>query len=137
MDGWLDTGDRGYVADGDLYLVSREKDLLIVAGEKYAPHDLETVINNVPGVRAGCSVAFGVVNTERGTEDIAAVVETREADEHARGRLRDRIRADVTRATGLALRWVLLVPPGGIEKTTSGKLARAATQRRYAEALRE
>jgi acyl-CoA synthetase (AMP-forming)/AMP-acid ligase II len=137
VDGWLDTGDRGYVADGDLFFVAREKDLLIVAGEKYAPHDVETVINRVPGVREGCSVAFGVSNSERGTEDIAAVVETREGDEQARERLRDRIRADVTRATGLALRWVLLVPPGGIEKTTSGKLARAATQRRYAEALRE
>jgi acyl-CoA synthetase (AMP-forming)/AMP-acid ligase II len=134
--GWLDTGDRGYVADGDLYFVSREKDLLIVAGEKYAPHDVETVVNNVPGVREGCAVAFGVVNTQRGTEDIAVVVETREADEQAHGPLRERIRAEVTRATGLALRWVVLVPPGGIEKTTSGKLARAATRRRYADALR-
>jgi acyl-CoA synthetase (AMP-forming)/AMP-acid ligase II len=135
VDGWLNTGDRGYVDDGDLFFVSREKDLVVIAGEKYAPHDIEAAINHVSGVREGCVVAFGVANRERGTEDIAAVVETKETDEDRRAQLRDAIRAEVTRATGLALRYVLLVSPGGVEKTTSGKLARMATQRRYAEQI--
>lgn len=137
VDGWLDTGDRGYLADGDLYFVSRDKDLIIVGGEKYMPHDIETVVSGVPGVREGCTVAFGVINVERGTEDVAAIVEVRETDEGAHAALRERIRAEVTHVTGLALRWVLLVPPGGVEKTTSGKLARTATQRRYADALHD
>jgi len=135
VDGWLDTGDRGYLADGHLHFVSREKDLIVIGGEKYAPHDLETIINRVPGVREGCTAVFGVLNEVRGTEDIAAVVETRETDVATLTRLEDTIRAEITRATGLGLRHVILVPPGGVEKTTSGKLARSATQRRYADRL--
>jgi fatty-acyl-CoA synthase len=135
VDGWLDTGDRGYLADGHLHFVARDKDLVVIGGEKYAPHDIEGAINRVPGVREGCAVAFGVLNEERGTEDVAAVAETRETDEADHAALRAAIRDAVTRATGLALRWVLLVPPGGIEKTTSGKLARRATRARYADRL--
>lgn len=144
VDGWLDTGDRGYLADGDLFFVARSKDLIIVAGEKYAPNHIEAAINEVPGVRAGCVVVFGVVDPDRGTEDVAAVVETRfaEADgaaatrrESALAELAGAIRSHVTRTTGLAIRHLELVPPGGIRKTTSGKLARAATRERYAAAF--
>jgi acyl-CoA synthetase (AMP-forming)/AMP-acid ligase II len=136
VDGWLDTGDRGYLADGNLYFVARDKDLVVVGGEKYAPHDLETVINRVPGVREGCAVVFGVPNEDRGTEDIGAVVEVRESDADALPALREAIRVAVARAIGLGLRYVILVPPGGVEKTTSGKLARGATRARYADQLR-
>jgi acyl-CoA synthetase (AMP-forming)/AMP-acid ligase II len=135
VDGWLNTGDRGYVSEGDVFFVSRDKDLIVIGGEKYPPHDIEMAINRVPGVREGCVVVFGVANPDRGTEDIAAVVETKETAEQTHEALRTAIREAVTRATGLALRYVLLVAPGGIEKTTSGKLARSATQRRYADAL--
>ena len=135
IDGWLDTGDRGYTVDGHLYFISRDKDLIVIGGEKYAPHDVETAIDRIPGVRQGCVVVFGVLNEMRGTEDVAAVVETRETDDQAQQELRNAIRAEVTRITGLGLRHVILVPPGGVEKTTSGKLARGATQRRYAELL--
>lgn len=137
VDGWLDTGDRGYLTAGNLYFVSREKDLVVVGGEKYAPHDIEEAINRVPGVRQGCAVAFGVLNQARGTEDLAAVVETRLGDDAELAELRHAIRAEVMRAMGLGVRYLLLVPPGGVEKTTSGKLARGATQRRYADQLAE
>jgi acyl-CoA synthetase (AMP-forming)/AMP-acid ligase II len=130
-DGWLDTGDVGYVADGDLYFVARDKDLIVIAGEKYAPHDVEIAINEVPGVRVGCAVAFGVLDETRGTEDVAAIVETRLDAGPEREALADAIRSAVTAATGLGLRHLLLVPPSGIEKTTSGKLARRATRARY------
>ncbi len=131
--GWLNTGDRGYLADGHLFFVSRDKDLIVVGGEKYSPHDIEQAVNEVPGVREGCAAVFGVLNEERGTEDLAAVVETKETEDGALERLRDAIRARVLSATGLALRHVILVPPGGVEKTTSGKLARRATRRRHAQ----
>jgi acyl-CoA synthetase (AMP-forming)/AMP-acid ligase II len=134
-DGWLDTGDVGYLATGDLFFVSRDKDLIVIGGEKYAPHDVEAAINAVPGVRTGCAVAFGVLDEARGTEDVAAVVETRIDDEAGQTALGEAIRASVTSATGLGLRHLLLVPPGGIEKTTSGKLARRATRARWAEQL--
>jgi acyl-CoA synthetase (AMP-forming)/AMP-acid ligase II len=135
VDGWLNTGDRGYLVDGDLYFIARDKDVIVIGGEKYAPHDIETLINRVDGVREGCAVAFGVLNEERGTEDIAAVVETKIEDAAQLADLRERVRAAVTSATGLALRHVILVGPGGIEKTTSGKLARRATRDRYTDAF--
>lgn len=135
VDGWLDTGDRGYLVDGHLFFIARDKDLVVIGGEKYAPHDIETAINRVDGVREGCAVVFGVLSEARGTEDVAAVVETKLEGAAALDELRERIRAAVSAATGLGLRHVLLVPPGGIEKTTSGKLARRATRARYADAL--
>jgi acyl-CoA synthetase (AMP-forming)/AMP-acid ligase II len=135
VDGWLDTGDRGYLVDGYLFFVARDKDLIIIGGEKYVPDDIEAVINRVPGVREGCAVAFGVQNEERGTEDLAAVVETRETSDEALADLRRRIRIEVTQVTGLGLAHLILTPPGGIEKSTSGKLARAPTRRRYAKEL--
>ncbi len=131
VEGWLDTGDRGYLADGDLFFVARGKDLIVIAGEKYAPHDIETAINQVPGVREGCVVAFGVLDPERGTEGVAAIVETKLAAGDDLEALARAIGSHVTRTTGLALRHLKLVPPGGIQKTTSGKLARAATRERY------
>lgn len=134
VEGWLDTGDHGYLADGDLFFVSREKDLIVIGGEKYAPHDIEILINAVPGVRAGCAVAFGILCEERGTEELAAVIETRETGEAAAA-LDRAVRDKVLRSTGLALRHVVLVPPGGVEKTTSGKLARRATRARHAALL--
>jgi acyl-CoA synthetase (AMP-forming)/AMP-acid ligase II len=134
VDGWLDTGDHGYLADGDLFFVSREKDLIVIGGEKYAPHDIETLLNEVPGVRAGCAVAFGVTNQARGTEELAAVIETRETGASAAA-LERAVRQKVLATTGLALRHVVLVAPGGVEKTTSGKLARRATRERHAARL--
>ncbi len=135
VDGWLDSGDRGYLAGGDLFFVAREKDLIVIGGEKIAPHDVESVVNEVSGVRPGCAVAFGVANPARGTEDLAVVAETREEGAEEKARLESAIRAGVLGALGLVLRHVLLVPPGGVEKTTSGKLARSATRARYADRL--
>jgi acyl-CoA synthetase (AMP-forming)/AMP-acid ligase II len=135
VDGWLNTGDRGYLSEGDLFFVSREKDLIVVGGEKYSPHHIESLINQVPGVRQGCAVVFGVLNSERGTEEVVAVVETREENDGGRTRLQEAIGREVRLKTGLILRQVLLVPPGGVQKTTSGKLARSATHQRWATAL--
>jgi acyl-CoA synthetase (AMP-forming)/AMP-acid ligase II len=131
--GWLNTGDRGYLVDGQLFFVAREKDLILIGGEKYSPQDVEMAINRVPGVREGCAVAFGVMNEERGTEELSAVVETKLRDSEELDALSRAIRLEVTRITGLAIRHLKLVPPGGIEKTTSGKLARGSTRRRYAD----
>jgi acyl-CoA synthetase (AMP-forming)/AMP-acid ligase II len=130
VDGWVCSGDQGYLDGEDLFFVARNKDLIVMGGEKYAPHDIETTVNQVPGVREGCAVAFGVLNEERGTEELGVVAETREPDE-AHPALARSIRAAVREGLGLAVRHLKLVPPGGIEKTTSGKLARRATFERY------
>jgi acyl-CoA synthetase (AMP-forming)/AMP-acid ligase II len=137
VDGWLNTGDRGYLADGDLYFVSREKDLIVIGGEKYSPHSIESLINKVPGVRAGCTVVFGVLDVERGTEEAVAVVETREGGTAARTAMQEAIGRETLLQAGLSLRHVILVPPGGVQKTTSGKLARDATRRRWLHDIEE
>jgi len=130
VDGWVRSGDQGYLVGEDLFFVARNKDLIVMGGEKYAPHDVETTINRVPGVREGCAVAFGVMNEERGTEELGVVAETR-APESDHPELARSIRAAVREGLGLAVRHLKLVPPGGVEKTTSGKLARRATYERH------
>ncbi|GAG39243.1 unnamed protein product, partial [marine sediment metagenome] len=132
---WLETGDRGYMVDGYVFFVARDKDLIVIGGEKYVPDDIESAINRVPGVREGCVVVFGMLDEERGTEGLAAVVETRESTSEGLEKLRRAIRSEVTRTTGLGLPHLLLTSPGGVEKTTSGKLARSATRRRHLAAL--
>ncbi len=130
-DGWLDTGDRGYMADGEFYFVSRDKDLIIIGGEKYVPHDIESVISDVPGVRRGCVAAFGVVDERLGTEVLVAVVETHEEDPGTLERLRTKVGDEVRLTFGLGIRHLIVAPPGSIEKTTSGKVSRLATRQRY------
>jgi acyl-CoA synthetase (AMP-forming)/AMP-acid ligase II len=135
VDGWLNTGDQAYLADGHFYFVARIKDLIVIGGEKYLPHDVENAINRVPGVRQGCAVAFGLLNEARGTEDVCAVAETKEDDPEVLKALAKAIRSEVNRSMGLGLRYVKLVPQGGVKKTTSGKLARRATRDRYIDEL--
>lgn len=135
QDGWFRSDDRGYRVGDRLFFVSREHDLIVMGGQKYAPQDLESLVNGVPGVREGCAVAFGVLNEQRGTEDLAIVTESRESEPEGVEKLRRAIRAQVMSATGLGVRYLLVVPPGGVEKTTSGKLARGATRERYRSEL--
>jgi acyl-CoA synthetase (AMP-forming)/AMP-acid ligase II len=129
-DGWYHTGDMGYLADGELYVCGRSKDLIIVGGKNLYPQDLEAIANTVPGIHPGRAVAFGADNRGLGSESIVLVCETSgpEAD-HAEivSTLRRRLveEADVT-ASDVRLvgrRWVL--------KTSSGKLARAANRDKY------
>jgi fatty-acyl-CoA synthase len=123
IDGWLRTGDLGYLADGELYFTGRSKDVIVVLGQNYAPEDLEWAANEVPGVRAGRSVAFSspgqegratlVVEPSRGTEPAAIPGAVREA---------------AHRSVGTLPLEVLVVRPGTVQKTTSGKLRRAAAR---------
>src|SRR4029453_6124912 len=136
VDGWFDTGDQGYVADGELFFVSRAKDLIVIGGDKYAPHDVEAAVNTVAGVRTGCAVSFGVLDAGRGTEELAVIAEAHVTDPGERGALEHAIRRAVSAGTGLAVRHLLLVPPGGVEKTSSGKLARRGRGARGAGAPR-
>jgi fatty-acyl-CoA synthase len=133
VDGWFDTGDQGYLVEGHLFFVSRSKDLIVIGGEKYTPHDVEAAINRVAGVREGCAIAFGVMNEAQGTEELGAVVETKDSTPEEQEALAAEIRREVDRSIGLGIRHLHLVPPGGINKTSSGKLARRATRARYPE----
>jgi fatty-acyl-CoA synthase len=128
-DGWLRTGDLAYTVDGELVMCGRIKDLIIVAGRNVYPQDVERAVAKVDGVRAGNVVAFGV-DGRRGQEAIVVVAESKADDlDPVRAEVAERVRDSV----GLAARDVVLVAPGSLPKTSSGKLQRALCRARYLE----
>jgi fatty-acyl-CoA synthase len=124
---WLRTGDLGYLTeDGELVVCGREKDILFAGGRNIFPQDIEAAAAEVPGVRRGRVAAFGVPG--RRGDDLIVAVESPDPDTAP---LRRDIRAAILAEFGLAPHAVLLVPSGGLPKTSSGKLRRAETRRRY------
>jgi fatty-acyl-CoA synthase len=128
--GWYLTGDLGYMADGEVYVTGRKKDLIIVGGKNIYPQDLEALASEVEGIHPGRVAAFGVFNEDTGTEDVVIVAEVE--DEAAdREMLANEIRQRVTRGSDIALRNVQLVERGWLLKTSSGKVARSANREKY------
>ena len=128
-EGWLNTGDLGYLADGHVFICGREKDILIVNGKNYYPQDLEWAATEVEGVRAGNAVVFPSYKEGLGREAIVLVAETRLTEGH--GELERRIKAAVMQATGLVVDEVMLSGPGTVPKTSSGKLQRRKARQLY------
>ena len=85
-DGWCDSGDLGYWADGELFVTGRRKDIIIKAGRNLHPQEIEELVGDVPGVRKGCVAAFGVADPTIGTERLVVVAESRETAPAARQR---------------------------------------------------
>ncbi|HSD85949.1 MAG TPA: fatty acyl-AMP ligase [Kofleriaceae bacterium] len=127
--GWLRTGDLGYLADGELYISGRKKDILIINGRNYYPQSVEWQVEAVPHVRKGNIVAFSVPGVA--SEDLVIVAETALTDAHARTELAAAIKREVSEAMGLALGDVMLVGVGELPKTTSGKVQRSKTREQY------
>jgi acyl-CoA synthetase (AMP-forming)/AMP-acid ligase II len=134
-DGWYLTGDYGFVADGEVYVSGRKKDMIIVGGKNVYPQDLEALTYEVPGVHAGRSVAFGMFNEEQGTEDVVIIAEVDAEDAAGQQRVADAIRAHVTKNSAIALRHVKVVDPKWIVKTSSGKTARSANREKFLREL--
>ncbi|RKT52497.1 fatty acyl-AMP ligase [Saccharothrix australiensis] len=125
-DGWLDTGDEGYVVNGQVVVCGRRKDVIIMGGRNIYPTDIERAATSVEGVRAGNAVA---VRLDAGTrrERFAVVVESKLAgEEEAVRELGKQISARVVDAVGLRPYSVVVLKPGSLPKTPSGKLRRAA-----------
>jgi fatty-acyl-CoA synthase len=129
-DGWLQTGDLGYVADGALYICGRLKDLIIIHGANYYPQDLEWAVQDLEGVRRGNVVAFSVVRD--GTEQLVVAAEANSADVE---RLKKAIPERIYEAAGLATAYVAIVGVGALPKTSSGKAQRLKTKRLYEDGL--
>ena len=127
-DGWLDSGDLGYVAGSELFLTGRRKDIVIKAGRNIYPHEAEAVVDSVDGVRKGCVAAFGVPDAALGTERLVVVAETRAAEPALRERMRREILERVSGALGVPPDTVVLARPGSVLKTSSGKVRRGATR---------
>jgi fatty-acyl-CoA synthase len=129
-DGWLSTGDLGYVADGELYITGRAKELIIVGGANYFPDDLERQAGAVDGVRQGRAVAFSVDDSERAGESVVVLVETTLRDPARRASLEQAVRRSLT-AAGLPVNVVGLAPPRFIRSTDTGKVKRVEARQRY------
>jgi acyl-CoA synthetase (AMP-forming)/AMP-acid ligase II len=130
-DGWYLTGDLGYLADGELYITGRKKDLIIVGGKNIYPQDIERLAGEVEGIHPGRVAAFGVYNDRTGTEDVVVVAEV-DPDTAGEVELIEReIRRRVTRGSDVTLREIQLVERNWLIKTSSGKVARAANREKF------
>ena len=130
-DGWLDSGDLGYVADGELFVTGRLKDCIIKGGRNIIPQDVEMATWEADGVRKGCVAAFGSLDPGSGTERLVVVAETRVRDAAERKRVRERATEEVASKVGIPPDAVVLVPPGSVPKTSSGKIQRVEARRLY------
>ncbi|MCB9707745.1 MAG: fatty acyl-AMP ligase [Myxococcales bacterium] len=127
-DGWLLTGDLGYLADGELYICGRSKDLIIINGANHYPQDLEWLVDTLPGVRRNNVVAFSSIVD--GEEKLVLIAEGASGDAQS---LRSTIASTITQSTGLAVHEVGVVPAGSLPKTSSGKVQRRKTKQLYEE----
>lgn len=128
-DGWYLTGDMGYLADGELYISGRKKDLLIVGGKNIYPQDLEDIANRTTGVHPGRAVAFGVLDERLGSEKVIIICELQEGADPVAAE--QELRAKVVQETEVTVGDLRFVPRGWILKTSSGKHARTDNREKY------
>jgi fatty-acyl-CoA synthase len=129
VDGWLDTGDMGYLSNGYIFIVGRAKDMIIINGKNHWPQDIEWAVEQLPGFKSGDIAAFAITGPS-GEETPAVLVHCRVSDAGERTRLRDDIKERVRAITGLTP-VVELVPPRTLPRTSSGKLARTKARNLY------
>ncbi len=133
VDGWLRTGDRGFLDDGELFIVGRDKDLLIVRGQNIMPHEIEWLAEEeVGGGGALRAAAFSITRDATG-EEIVVAVETEAKDPAAVSALVEAVRSRIGRDIGLPLADVIPLRRGRLPRTTSGKVRREELRRRYLE----
>jgi 1-acyl-sn-glycerol-3-phosphate acyltransferase len=128
---WVNSGDRAYRAEGEIYVTGRVKDIIIKGGRNLYPHEVEELAARTEGIRKGCIVAFGLRDESSGTEKLVVVAETRERDAAKRAALASSLTDFVTQGLGLPPDRVEMIPPGSIPKTSSGKLRREETKQLY------
>ncbi len=128
-DGWLDTGDMGYLSDSYVYIVGRAKDMIIINGKNHWPQDIEWAVEQIPGFKPGDIAAFAIT-TPGGEETPAVLVQCRTTDAAERKRLYETIRDKVRSITGMNC-VIELVPPRTLPRTSSGKLSRAKARNLY------
>lgn len=130
-DGWWDSGDLAYIADGEIFITGRKKDIIIKTGRNLYPAEIEELTAQVPQIRKGCVIAFATSDQVRGTEKLIVVAETREKKPSHPEEIIVAINEKILSALDVAPDQIILVPPQTIPKTSSGKLQRAACKTAY------
>ncbi|MFO1372588.1 MAG: AMP-binding protein [Candidatus Competibacteraceae bacterium] len=130
-DDWVDSGDRAYLAGGDVYLTGRVKDLIIRGGRNLYPYELEQAVGEIPGIRKGCVAVFASNDPATGSERLVVVAETRAAQPEALTKLRQQIQSVGVDLLGVPPDDVVLAPPHTVLKTSSGKIRRVALRELY------
>jgi fatty-acyl-CoA synthase len=123
VDGWLDTGDEGFLDDGELFLTGRDRDKVVLRGSNYAPELFEEALEGVADVRIGGVVATSIVTD--GGEELVILAESKRQDAEKS------IAAALSERTGFAPHRVVLLDPGALPRTSSGKLRREEAARRF------
>lgn len=135
---WYHTGDMGYLAEGQLYISGRKKDLIIVGGKNIYPQDLEAIANDVSGIYPGRTVAFGVPDERLGSEGIVMVCELAETPGEAGLKaIESQLRRRIVQDLDVTLSDVRLVNKRWLIKTSSGKISRSANRDRYFREFRQ
>jgi fatty-acyl-CoA synthase len=133
-DGWYRTGDFGFAASQEVFVIGRMKDIIIVAGQNIFPEDVEIITSQVAGIYPGRVVAFGVDNEELGTQSIGVVAEMSGEFDFAKvGHMEKEIQSLIIASLGVAPRFVKVVPQRWIVKSTAGKISRRDTRNRFLE----
>ncbi|MBI3695054.1 MAG: AMP-binding protein, partial [Acidobacteria bacterium] len=128
---WLDSGDLGYWAEGELFVTGRSKDIILKTGRNLYPQEIESAVAELEGIRKGCVAAFGAADPEHGTERLIVVAETREPAGQGREQLRGQVAQRVMDLLAVPVDDVVLLDPGLLPKTSSGKLRRNAARQAY------
>ena len=129
-EGWLDTGDTGFIFDDELHLCGRSKDLIIINGRNHDPALVEDALHGLDGIRPGCISAFALTDDVSGTEGLGLVAETREEDPAKRTALEQEVIARIQETTGIRVSYLRLTKPGTLPRTSSGKIRRQETRKR-------
>jgi len=130
-DGWLDTGDIGFLRGAELHLHGRAKDLIIVRGRNHAPQDIEHALGDVAGVRVGCCAAVGALAENDAGEALWLFVERARGARESDGAIAEAVRRQVLERCGLHAERVVVLAAGTLPRTSSGKIRRSETLRLY------
>jgi 1-acyl-sn-glycerol-3-phosphate acyltransferase len=128
---WLDSGDLAYIADGEVFITGRVKDVIIRAGRNIYPQELEEAIGNIAGIRRGCVAVFPAKTPGSTSERLVVLAETHEREAGALSALHANINSMALDVIGMPADDIVLAPPHTVLKTSSGKIRRAASRERY------
>lgn len=131
---WLETGDLGYIAAGEVYLTSRQKDIIIRGGRNIYPHELEDAVGDIEGIRKGCTAVFASRDQES-AEKLIVLTESRKNNAEDLQTFKKRINEVAVELIGMGPDEIIISVPGTVLKTSSGKIRRSACRQLYESGL--